>query len=363
MCGYAVIGGRARLMEVADGREYRTLVSSLGAGRGEYREGDIGADGLLAVGMDDGARLWDLATGRRGRLPARPGGRTRSASSPGPDGRELLTCGSGGLRRWPIREDPEAPGRLRIGPPRTVDLPFIPISADVRQDGRAVAVASERSGTALVVDLATEAVRCTLAPHPILNRAVLSPDGRWVATSGWHTPSVKVWDARTGAMVKELPLGIMNTAFFSPDGRTLVTSRGDEYRFWDVASWRPARRLPWEIPSYPGWVAFSPDRKLLALELSPAVIHLVDAATGRTLAKLEDPRSDRAQWLGFTPDGARLVAIATVFQGHPCLGPEGDPPASRRDGPRLGNAALPAGARGGRPAASRSRDRARGSFN
>ena len=103
----------------------------------------------------------------------------------------------------------------------------------------------------------------------------------------------------------------MNNAFFSPDGRTLVTSRGDEYRFWDVPSWQPARRLPWEIPSYPGWVAFSPDRKLLALELSPAVIHLIDAATGRTLAKLEDPRSDRAQWLGFTPDGAQLVAIST----------------------------------------------------
>ena len=112
-------------------------------------------------------------------------------------------------------------------------------------------------------------------------------------------------------MVKELPLGVNNNAFFSPDGRTLVTGRGDEYRFWDVGSWLPARRLPWEIQSYPGWVAFSPDGKLLALELSPAVIHLVDAATGRTVAKLEDPRSDRAQWLGFTPDGSRLVAIAT----------------------------------------------------
>jgi tetratricopeptide (TPR) repeat protein len=77
-----------------------------------------------------------------------------------------------------------------------------------------------------------------------------------------------------------------------------------------MGSWRLTRRLPWEIPSYPGWVAFSPDRKIVALELSPAVIHLVDAATGRTMAKLEDPRSDRAQWLGFTPDGARLVAIS-----------------------------------------------------
>jgi tetratricopeptide (TPR) repeat protein len=47
------------------------------------------------------------------------------------------------------------------------------------------------------------------------------------------------------------------------------------------------------------------------MELSPAVIHLVATDTGRTVAKLEDPRSDRAQWLGFTPDNARLVSIAT----------------------------------------------------
>ncbi|MEJ7639402.1 MAG: protein kinase, partial [Singulisphaera sp.] len=311
VCGYVIIGGRARLVEVADGREYRTLISSLGAGRGGYREGDIGADELLAVGMDDGVRLWDLATGREvAFLP--DDRRTDSVSfATRPDGRELLICGSSGLRRWPIREDPEAPGRLRIGPPRTVPLPFIPIRAHVRQDGQAVAVASEPLGDGGGRRLGDGGRAVPLAPHPSLNRIDLSPDGRWAATSGWHAPSVKVWDVQTGAMVKELQMGRPNIASFSPDGRTLVTSRGDEYRFWDVASWQPARRLPWEIQSYTGWVAFSPVRKLLALELSPAVIHLIDSATGRTLAKLEDPRSDRAQWLGFTPDGAQLVAIAT----------------------------------------------------
>jgi serine/threonine protein kinase/WD40 repeat protein len=310
VCGLLRVGGRARLVEVADGREYRTLVSTPGSGRGKLREGDIDIGGLLAVGTDDGTRLWDLATGRE--VAFLPIGWTDSVSFvSGPDRRELITCGHSGLRRWPLRNDSETPGRLRLGPPTTVRLPFIPTRAHVRQDSRVVAVACERSGTAVVVDLATEAVQCTLGPLPSLSRAVLSPDGRWAATHGWHAPSVKIWDARNGAMVKDLQLGKMNNAFFSPDGRTLVTSRGDEYRFWDVPSWQPGRRVAWEIPSYPGWVAFSPDRKLMALELSPAVVHLIDSLTGRTLAKLEDPRSDRAQWLGFTPDGSQLVAIAS----------------------------------------------------
>jgi eukaryotic-like serine/threonine-protein kinase len=309
ICGFTVIGGRARLMEVADGREYRTLVNTLGADRGEYREGGISADGLLAVGTEDGALLWDLATGDE--VAFFPDERTDSVSFiDRPDGRELLTCGSGGLRRWPICEGANAPERLRIGPPRALDLRIAPTRADVRQDGRAIAVASEDLGIGLIVDLPDGARRCILTPHSGLNRAVSSPDGRWVATSGWHTASIKLWDAGTGSMVKDLAVGGNNIAFFSPDGRTLVTSRGDGYQCWDVPSWLPGLRLPVEIQSYPGWVAFSPDRKLLALELSPAVIHLVVVATGRTVAKLEDPRSDRAQWLSFTPDGAGLVSIA-----------------------------------------------------
>jgi tetratricopeptide (TPR) repeat protein len=161
------------------------------------------------------------------------------------------------------------------------------------------------------MDLDSEAVQCKLASHSSLLRAVLSPDGNWAASSGWHTPSIFVWDARTGAAVKELRLGTMNNAFFSPDGRTLITSRGDEYCFWDIPSFLPVKRLPWDVPNYPGWVAFAPDQNLMALELSAAVIHLIDTASGRTIAKLQDPRTDRAQWLSFTPDGAQLVAIAS----------------------------------------------------
>jgi tetratricopeptide (TPR) repeat protein len=48
----------------------------------------------------------------------------------------------------------------------------------------------------------------------------------------------------------------------------------------------------------------------MALEMAPAVIHLKEVTTGRTVARLEDPHGDRATWLGFTPDGTRLVAVA-----------------------------------------------------
>src|SRR5262249_25565835 len=46
------------------------------------------------------------------------------------------------------------------------------------------------------------------------------------------------------------------------------------------------------------------------LEMAPAVILLKDVATGRTVAKLEDPHGDRAGWMSFTPDGTQLVVAA-----------------------------------------------------
>ena len=308
-CGVVDVGGRRCLLEVEPGREYRTLVAGLGAGRGEYYRADIGPDDLLVVAMDDGVRLWDLATG--GELAFLPIGWCSSASFvSGKRGRELLSCGPGsGLHRWPIVEEAGAPGRLTIGTPREVPLPVVPSVASIGGDGHTALVACETSGAAVILDLDDEVVRHNLI-HPAVSYGVLSPDGRWAATSGWHSPSVKVWDARTGALAADLKTGPQNAAYFSPDSQTLITSLGGKYEFHEIPSWRPVRELRWEIPSYPGWVAFSPDRKIVALELSPAVVHLLDAASGRTLARLQDPNSDRAAWLGFTPDGGRLVVVA-----------------------------------------------------
>ena len=105
-------------------------------------------------------------------------------------------------------------------------------------------------------------------------------------------------------------VGKRTFVFFTPDSRALVISRGDAFSFWDVETLQPIRRLPRDVAQFPGWVAFSPDGRLMALEMAPAVLHLKEVATGRTVAKLEDPHGDRATWQGFTPDGTQLVVVA-----------------------------------------------------
>src|SRR5262249_41985025 len=157
------------------------------------------------------------------------------------------------------------------------------------------------------VDLKTGAVQRTLDRHPMAQVRALSADGRWAASCGWYSDRVWLWNLRTGERVHEWIVGKRTFAFFTPDSRVLIISHGDAFTFWRVETLQEIRRLPRDGTPFPGWVAFSPDGKLMAVEMAPAIIHLKETATGRTVAQLEDPNGDRATWQGFTPDGTGLV--------------------------------------------------------
>ena len=146
-----------QLVEVAAAQEYRTLVSSGGAGA------IIGPDGrLLAVGTGDGVRLSDLASGRElDSLPLGPtscrllsGGRTRT---PDHRARAASVAGPCGIRGR--RPGCSTSGRHR--PFRCPSFPTVPSSARTVTPS----LSQVKSRTALVVDLPGGAVRSSLA-HP-----------------------------------------------------------------------------------------------------------------------------------------------------------------------------------------------------
>ncbi len=305
--GCVTDGGRGRLLEVAPGREYRTLVARVDAGKGEYYSGDFSPDGrLLGVALQQGARLWDVDSGREvAELP----GAAKALLFRRKEGRtEVLTGGERGLFRWPLHAGwfPGLPAR--IGPPvRLSELPYLAATPD-----RQTVVTTDRDNRAQIVyGDAGKGRQVAIAHAGHRGPPALSPpDGRLLATWGWHSPHVKVWQTRTGKLVRELPLWRTHV-FFTPDGKQLVASREEEYLFYDVRTWEVVRRIPRVAAGFPGHVAFSPDGELMALPVEPAVIWLVKRSTGRTVARLEDPLGDRPSWIGFSPDGTKLAAVAT----------------------------------------------------
>jgi tetratricopeptide (TPR) repeat protein len=171
------------------------------------------------------------------------------------------------------------------------------------RDGRVIASAQRRGGLALRRDPPHHATY--LGPHHDVRRIAVSADGRLAATASHSGAGVKVWEAASGRLVKELPVAGNARAEFSPDGRWLAASGSDGLRVWSVAnSWREVTHvaaLPWAE------LAFSPDSRLLALDGGQGLVLLLDPASGREYARLEDPNQDRVKALRFSSDGTRLV--------------------------------------------------------
>ncbi|HMF20136.1 MAG TPA: tetratricopeptide repeat protein, partial [Gemmataceae bacterium] len=128
----------------------------------------------------------------------------------------------------------------------------------------------------------------------------VSPDGRWVVFGGPHI-RLRVYDVATAQRVWQSPLSEGDRGRFSPDGRWLVTNT-DGGRVYAVGTWEPGPQLgpgnPWDVTP-----------ELAVLGQSNGIYRLVELATGRELARLEDPEQNTGQ-ASFTPDGTKLVVAA-----------------------------------------------------
>lgn len=248
--------------------------------------------------MRDGVGLWDLARGNP--LTFLPLGRTWAVLFE-PSG-ALLTNSPSGLLRFSIEADSTVPEVLRIG--KAQKLPFPGNNGAIARsgDGRVMAQAQPFQGGALVWNPDLPEPPIKLSPHEDVRYIDVSPDGRLVATGSHWGTKVKVWEARTGKFVRELPVETSSWVRFSPDGRWLATTGGG-CRLWAVPSWREGPHI-----ADKGVLAFSPDGKLLAVETGDAVVRLLNPDTGREYGRLEDPNHDRASGLAFSPDGSQLVA-------------------------------------------------------
>src|SRR5262249_55821456 len=159
-------------------------------------------------------------------------------------------------------------------------------------DGAVLAAASnERDGA--VVWRRDRPRECRRLPHYDCRQAAVSPNGRLVATSTHWGTGIKVWDARTARLVKDLPdQGASPGLTFSPDSGWLVDPNG---RRWSVETWAEAARPP------AGKLAVSPDGRMLAVASNPGEVRLFNFPVGRELARLTDPYQDQADALAFSP--------------------------------------------------------------
>jgi WD40 repeat protein len=298
--------------DVAEGVGLETIYERPDQPRGGGGSSAVSRNGrLVAYDTHDGSAVWDVALGRL--VAASPcQGLSLVGFSAGDT--ELLFTGSKGLFRWPLHNKPSGHGPITGGPENLVSSECADIEGGrtgiVSADGGTCAIVGKNRCQLFRTDTFAKLAETDVQPG--MRWGALSPDGSLLATGAWHAPGVKVWNARTGKLVKDLPADdgsrdTTATVAFSPDGRFLVTSIISEYCFWEVGSWNLARRVAQPTGNaYTAVMAFSPDGKVFAGRHSGNVIRLYDAATGAVLADLEAPNSAVLTSLSF--NGTRLAA-------------------------------------------------------
>jgi serine/threonine protein kinase/WD40 repeat protein len=297
--------GKIGSWQVGDGREYRTLVPQARPEKaGSIWSTAVSEDGRMVAGVTmDGIGLWDLASGSElAFIPMLGGAAIKVRFEPSG---ALLVLNSTGLTRWPVETDRTTVGRLVVGPPVPLALPPGGI-LDQSRDGRVIVACSRASSTEesyaggwiLHADRPNDPP-IRLDPGRDIGWIAVSPDGRWVVTASHSVGLAKMWDARDGHLIRQVTEFGAGPLHFSPDSRWLTTD-ADGGRLFAVETGEPGLQLG-------SAGTYSPDGRLVVVPAAGTGNHLIDPATGRTLATLEATDRQPLIWPVFTPDSAHLI--------------------------------------------------------
>jgi uncharacterized protein with WD repeat len=149
------------------------------------------------------------------------------------------------------------------------------------------------------------------------SHVAMSPDGRWLAASQLLPFQAHLWETTTWKEVLRLPAAGNVRLGFSPDNACLVVGTSEAYEFVDLRTLQPRGHLPrLHTSTGPGYLAFSPDGRLLAVARTRAQIALYEFPALRELATFEAPRAPAIFYLTFDTSGRYLAMASTVHQVH-----------------------------------------------
>jgi WD40 repeat protein/transcriptional regulator with XRE-family HTH domain len=214
--------------------------------------------GTLATGDVSGTvRLWDTA-GERSRSTRSAGPGTASSLIRRPDGRTMAALISGDGRSVHIWDAHTRALRTVV---RRRPLSDTVLATALSPDGRVLVTGGTGSRMRLW-DVATGKGRTVFAAQAdVVVSLALSPDGHTFASAG-ADGKLQLWDLISGARLAVLTDPAVSLAF-SPDGRTLLAGHSNgTVRLWDLAT-RTVRATLSGRPQAVSAMAVSPDQHTL----------------------------------------------------------------------------------------------------
>ena len=311
--------GGIRVWDVQSGKELR----SFGEGKGRLRSLALAADGktlasanfLGNINKESAAiHLWNLPDGKHVRTLVN-NQKTIWYIAFAPDGRTLASSSDDGAKVWEV-----ASGKLIVKLPGSGGYtPCVIFSPDGRTlfAGGGGFLREWRLPSGREVRLFDVGANYTYA-------AAFSADGKTLATGG--TRSVTLWNVATGKPRHSFDghLGDVTGLVFTADGKDLLSGgAGRSIYRWQAANGRQVGRLvaPPNVDSNSGDFALSPDGRTLAARGRNLAVVLLDAATGRERVRFTKhlpPRTSAATAMSviFAPDGKTVFSAPAGIDYH-----------------------------------------------
>jgi WD40 repeat protein len=191
-------------------------------------------EGTLLASADAGptVHVWDFKSNKTLLQLRGPLGEIRCLTF-SHDGKKLACNGEHMIHLW----DPKSGQALAGAGPR----PFAHTSVAVSRNGQLLA-SNGGGSTPRVWDTATRQTKFNLDEQEVVHAVAYSPDGRLLA--GAAETHIRLWDATTGKVVKDLAEGFDEPAtqvVFSADGKILASASctGLDVWIWSVADGKP----------------------------------------------------------------------------------------------------------------------------
>ena len=227
--------------------------------------------------------------------------------------RKEMLCGVSDNGKWIAIDRSTQKARQAMIVDLAHDKPFATLTGQVSRvvfstTGDWLAYESSSGDTAIVRKTAGGAAHTIHGRSAEFSMLALSPDGRWLATTGADF-SLHIWDVESGKLAHSISGQYTPTAIaFSPDGRHVAvngggTDLGSALQIWDIE--RRAQVAAPRIKHAISGLAFSRDDNYLAV--SGPALEVFNAHTNESIGKM-DCGSEIASSPLFSPNGKWVAA-------------------------------------------------------